>query len=118
GAPAPQAAPGRESATGTIGLATWRLLLDAGALQEGEPHLAATARPTEALMSESTARGLGLSDGADITIQAASGAITVPLRVADVVDGAVWLPMTSEGSRVLAVGASHGDRVRVLGGGA
>ena len=117
-AAAPQAAPGRESATGTIGLATWRLLLDAGALQEGEPHLAATARPTEALMSESTARGLGLSDGADITIQAASGAITVPLRVADVVDGAVWLPMTSEGSRVLAVGASHGDRVRVLGGGA
>ena len=32
-------------------LASWRQLLDSGVMQEGEPHLAATARPTVALVS-------------------------------------------------------------------
>ena len=116
--PAPSVAPASSEAQGTVGLATWRLLLDSGALQEGEPHLAATARPTEALMSEETARALGLGRATRVVVSTAAGSLDLPLRIADVVDGAVWVPMTSEGSRVLTIGASHGARVRVTGGAA
>ena len=113
---APSVAPAASDASGTVALATWRLLLDAGALQEGEPHLAATARPTEALMSAETARSLGLGQAGSVTVSTDHGSLELPLRIADVVDGTVWVPMTSEGSRVLAIGASHGTRVRVTGG--
>jgi NADH-quinone oxidoreductase subunit G len=101
---------------GTTALGTWRLLLDAGAMQEGEPHLAATARPTEALMGAQTARALGLTEAASVVVSTDEGSIELPLCIADVVEGAVWIPMTSEGSRALAIGASHGSRVRVTGG--
>lgn len=115
---APSVAPTPEAGAGTVALASWRLLLDAGALQEGEPHLAATARATEALMSEATARDLGLASASSITVATDRGALKLPLRIADVVDGAVWVPLASEGSRVLAIGASHGSRIRVTGGAA
>ena len=115
---APSVAPAASDATGTLALATWRLLLDAGALQEGEPHLAATARPTEALMSAETARSLGLAQAGSVTVSTDQGSLELPLRIADVVDGTVWVPMTSEGSRALAIGATHGTRVRVTGGAA
>jgi NADH-quinone oxidoreductase subunit G len=113
---APTVAPAQATSAGSVALATWRLLLDAGRLQEGEPHLAATARPTEALMSEETARALGLAQASTVVVATDRGSVTLPLRIADVVDGAVWVPMTSEGSRVLAIGARHGSRVRVTGG--
>ena len=113
---APSVAPATQETSGTLMLATWRLLLDAGALQEGEPHLAATARPTEALMSESTAASRGLADGSEVVISTDQGSVEIPLRVAEVIDGAVWVPMASEGSRVLAIGACHGAQVEVTGG--
>jgi len=111
---APTVAP--SDASGTVALATWRLLLDAGALQEGEPHLAATARPTEALMGADTARALGLAQASAVVISTDKGSIKLPVRIADVVDGAVWVPMSSEGSRLLSIGARHGSAVRVTGG--
>jgi NADH-quinone oxidoreductase subunit G len=113
---APSVTPALADAPGTMALATWRLLLDAGAMQEGEPHLAATARPTEALMGAETARALGLAQASSVVVSTDEGSIELPVCIADVVEGAVWIPMTSEGSRALAIGASHGSRVRVTGG--
>ena len=113
---APSVTPALAETPGTTALGTWRLLLDAGAMQEGEPHLAATARPTEALMGAQTARALGLTEAASVVVSTDEGSIELPLCIADVVEGAVWIPMTSEGSRALAIGASHGSRVRVTGG--
>ncbi|MGI9197909.1 MAG: NADH-quinone oxidoreductase subunit G [Candidatus Nanopelagicales bacterium] len=109
---------GSDSASlGTV-LASWRLLLDRGRLQEGEPHLAATARPTEALMSQATADSLGVAGSATVTLSTSAGSVTLPLRIADVVDGAVWAPLNSEGSALLAIGARHGSVVTVRGGAA
>ena len=107
-----------EASAGGIALGTWRLLLDAGALQEGEPHLAATARATEALMSEATARAAGLAQASSVVVSTDEGSVELPLRIADVVEGSVWIPMGSEGSRALGIGAKHGSRVRVTGGAA
>jgi NADH-quinone oxidoreductase subunit G len=88
-------------------LASWRMLLDAGVLQRGEPFLAATAKPVVARLSAATASGLGLSSGDALTVSTDEGAITLPLLVTDLPDGVVWLPADSEGSapaRTLGVG--------------
>ena len=100
-----------------VRLATWRLLLDLGVMQEGDPHLAATARPTVARMSAATARGHGIVDTA--TVHGPAGAITVPVELDDsMLDSVVWLPMNSTGSRVYRdLGAGHGDLVRISAGG-
>ncbi|MGA1145587.1 MAG: NADH-quinone oxidoreductase subunit G [Candidatus Nanopelagicales bacterium] len=100
-----------------VRLETWRLLLDLGVMQEGDPHLAATARPTVARMSAATARAHDISDSA--TVHGPTGSITVPVEIDDsMVDSVVWLPMNSEGSRVYRdLGAGHGAAVRVSAGG-
>ena len=81
-------------------LAGWRMLLDAGRLQDGEPHLAGTARPTVARLSSSTAAGIGAVDGQPVTIATGRGSVTVPLAITAMPDGVVWLPLNSPGSAV------------------
>ena len=115
-AESPQQAPA--TANDGVALATWRMLLDAGALQDGEPHLAATARPVEALLSADTAAAHGLSRASSVVISTARGSLELPLRIADVADNTVWVPMHSTGSDVLELGATHGARVQLSGGAA
>src|SRR5699024_5389532 len=105
--------PGRDRAV----LATWRQLLDNGVLQDDEPHLAGTARGAVARLSETTASRLRADDGQvphSITVATDRGAITLPLAVADLPDGVVWLPANSAGSRVRAdLGVGHGALVSI-----
>jgi NADH-quinone oxidoreductase subunit G len=106
--------------SGTVGggdtdhrLATWHQLVDAGRMQDGEPYLAATARPVVARVSPVTAAHADLRDGDKVTVESALGAVTVPLAVTEkMADGVVWLPTNSPGSAVRAdLGAGHGSRV-------
>ncbi|MFE7505250.1 NADH-quinone oxidoreductase subunit G [Promicromonospora sp. NPDC057488] len=96
-------------------LATWRLLLDAASGQEGEQFLAGTAKQAVARMSAATAAGFGVADGAPVTVSTARGSVRVPAAVTDgMVDGVVWLPLASAGSRVHdTLGATAGDLVTV-----
>ena len=103
-------------AAGSARLSSWRPLLDRGRLQEDEPHLAATARPVEALMSASTAQALGVVGRATVVLSTDRGSVTLPLVIAEVADGAVWAPLNSEGCDLLGIGAAHGSVVRVTGG--
>jgi NADH-quinone oxidoreductase subunit G len=99
---------------GTV-LATWRQLLDSGVMQDGEPHLAATARPTVALVSAATAAGLGET----VTVTGPTGSVTLPVAVGEVLDGVVWLPLNSPGCHVHAdLGAVPGSAVQLTPGGA
>jgi len=117
---APAPAP---TADGVV-LATWRALLDAGSMQEGEPHLAATARPVVARMSTATAAAAGVVD--IVTVTGPGGSVTIPVEIGDadgdvdgVVDGVVWLPSNSPGCRVrIDLGAAAGDVVHLSPGGA
>ena len=94
-------------------LATWRQLLDEGSLQDEEPALAGTARPVVARLSAGGAREIGDR----VTVATERGAITLPVEVADLPDGVVWLPGNSAGSRVRPVlGAGHGAVVSISGG--
>ena len=100
-------------------LAGWRMLLDAGRLQDGEPHLAGTARPTVARLSSSTAAGIGAVDGQPVTVTTGRGSVTVPLAVTAMPDGVVWLPLNSPGSAVHnQLGVTTGAVVHITTGGA
>ena len=109
-------------------LAGWRLLLDAGRLQDGEPFLAGTAKEPVARLSAATAAeigvrrragdgtgtgagigdGTGTGDGAStgdgsgekVTVRTERGSVTVPVEIADLPDRVVWLPLRSAGCAV------------------
>lgn len=98
--PAPDARPAAVTSDG-LRLASWRLLLDRGVMQQGEPHLAATARPSEAVMSPATAAAQGLTEAATITVSTSAGSITLPLRLDEVAHDTVWVPMNSSESVIL-----------------
>ena len=100
-------------------LAGWRLLLDAGRLQDGEPHLAGTARPPVARMSAATAAGIGATEGATVTVSTGRGSISLPLAITDMPDRVVWLPLNSPGSAVhRQLGVGTGAVVQIKAGGA
>ena len=95
-------------------LATWRLLLDAGRLQDGEPYLAATARGPVARLSATTAEEVGVTDGAMLAVGTTHGSIILPLEVTEMPDRVVWVPQNSPGCRVhLDLGTGAGTVVTV-----
>jgi NADH-quinone oxidoreductase subunit G len=113
---APQETPSRPASVGTgqAVLAGWRMLLDAGRLQDGEPHLAGTARLPVARLSPTTAAGIGATEGDLVTVSTDRGAITLPLAITDMVDGTVWLPLNSPGSAVYPqLGVTAGSVVSI-----
>jgi len=95
--------------SGEIRLDSWRLLLDLGVMQEGDPHLAATARSTVARMSPGTAQRFAI--GTHVRIEGPGGFVQLPVELDEsMIDGVVWTPMNSEGCRVyrdLGVGYGH-----------
>jgi NADH-quinone oxidoreductase subunit G len=95
-------------------LATWRMLLDAGRLQDGEPHLAGTARQPVVRLSAATAAGIGAADGDLVSVSTDRGTIILPLTITEMVDGTVWLPLNSPGSAVYPqLGVTAGSVVSI-----
>lgn len=100
-------------------LAGWRMLLDAGRLQDGEPHLAGTARPAVARLSAVTAAGIGAADGEPVTVATGRGSVVLPLEITEMTDGVAWLPLNSPGSAVHnQLGVTNGAVVHISAGGA
>ncbi|GAA1781224.1 NADH-quinone oxidoreductase subunit G [Nostocoides veronense] len=99
-------------------LATWHHLLDKGSLQDGEPFLAGTAPKAVARLSPAGAAALGAVDGDHVTVTGPDGAITLPLAITEMVEGVVWVPTNSAGSRVATLGAGAGSLVTLTTGGA
>ncbi|MGB8390477.1 molybdopterin-dependent oxidoreductase, partial [Mycobacterium sp.] len=115
-------APGPDIATpeppqpgaGEAVLTGWRMLLDNGRLQDGEPHLAGTARKPVLRLSADTAAEIGAADGGAVTVSTAGGSITLPLTITDMPDRVVWLPLNSPGSAVhKQLGVTLGSIVRI-----
>ncbi len=101
-------------APGSITLATWRMNLDGGALQDGEPFLAGTARADLARISPTTANRIGAADGAMLTVSTPTGRISLPVAVTHMVDDVVWLP--SRPGRIplsATLRAGHGAQVEL-----
>jgi NADH-quinone oxidoreductase subunit G len=118
---APDVAPGAPArpAGGQAILSSWHHLVDSGSLQDGDGHLAGTARPAVVRISKSTAADLGVADGDAVTVGTARGAITLPALVTDMVDGVVWVPTNSPGSALRrTLGVAEGALVEISTGGA
>lgn len=111
----PQAVPPRAE-RGEALLATWRLLLDKGRMQDGEPYLAGTAKPAAARLSPATAAEIGATGA--VTVSAGRGEVTLPLEVtADLPDRVVWLPANSAGCALNRdLGVAPGGVVKIAGG--
>ena len=108
---APAAAPKR--APKGLRLASWKLMIDNGSMQDGDKHLAATARPAVARITPA----LFAEVGPTVTVTGDRGSVTLPAEpAADLVDGVVWLPANSTGLGLLSDLASPGSRVTVTGG--
>ncbi|NDL57679.1 NADH-quinone oxidoreductase subunit G [Phytoactinopolyspora mesophila] len=106
-----------EAAANQAVLATWRMMLDLGRGQDGEPHLARTARRACARLSAVTAAEVGVADGELLTISTSTGSVTLPLAVTEMPDRVVWLPQNSAGCRVhVDLGAGPGAVVTLSGG--
>ena len=115
-AQAPATPPGKPTVppAGHAVLTGWRMLLDSGRAQDGEPHLAGTARLPVVRLSPATAGEIGAADGDLVTVSTAHGAITLPLEVTEMTDRSVWLPLHSPGSAVHAqLGVSPGAVVSI-----
>jgi NADH-quinone oxidoreductase subunit G len=100
-------------------LATWKLLLDKGRMQDGEPYLAGTAKPAVARLSPATAAEIGAAEGGTVTVSSQTrGALTLPLEIVpDLPDRVVWLPTDSAGCALYReLGAGTGQIVKIAAG--
>lgn len=108
----------RNTSGSNVILSTWNLLLDDGALQKGEEHLAGTQRPVVAHLSEKTAQAQQLENGEKINISNNRGSITVKLEIIEMVNDVVWIPANNHDSKVKSkLGAKEGDVVTIKKGG-
>jgi NADH-quinone oxidoreductase subunit G len=116
--PAVSAAPREAGVAATAVLSSWNELLDDGSLQVGEPYLAGTARAVVARLSKATADSIGAADADVVTVSNDCGAITLPLVIAEIADGVVWVPTNAVGHSVRStLAAKPGDTVRIARGG-
>jgi NADH-quinone oxidoreductase subunit G len=99
-------------------LASWHHLLDLGRMQDGEPHLAGTARSAVARLSAATAAEIGVADGEHVVVGTGRGSLTLPLAVTEMPDRVVWVPTNSVGSTVRrTLAADSGALVSIAAGG-
>lgn len=101
-------------AAGEAVLAGHRLLLDQGRLQDGDEALAGTRHEASARLSAATAAETGVKTGDVLAVTGPTGSVELPLRITEMPDRVVWLPMNSTGAGVLAdTGARPGTLVRI-----
>lgn len=112
-APNVPAAEAARPGPGEAVLAGWRMLLDDGRMQDGEPHLAGTARPAVARLSAATAFEIGCDDGDAVRVSTDRGALNLPVAVTEMPDRVVWVPMNSAGSVHRLLGVTAGAVVRI-----
>jgi NADH-quinone oxidoreductase subunit G len=99
---------------GEVVLSTWHLLLDDGSLQDGEPYLAGTAKKPVVLLSPAEAARIGAVAGDLVSVSTDRGSLSLPLALADLPDGVVWMPTRSKDAHVRTdLVAAHGSAVRI-----
>ncbi|MEV7321826.1 NADH-quinone oxidoreductase subunit G [Streptomyces sp. NPDC093970] len=112
--PRETASPLPRPAAGEAVLAGHRLLLDQGVLQEGDEALAGTRHAAHARLSAATAAEAGVGNGEPLAVTSGNGTVELPLRITEMPDRVVWLPLNSTGGGVASdTGAQPGSLVRI-----
>jgi NADH-quinone oxidoreductase subunit G len=94
-------------------LATWKQLIGTASLLEDEHTLLATGRPAVARITAET--HAMLKGVAEVTLTGDRGQVTLPVEVADLPEGVVWVPENAVGTGLLAELSSPGGMVSVKG---
>jgi NADH-quinone oxidoreductase subunit G len=116
--PSVAAPPAPVPGDGQVLLASWRQLIDNGSMQDDEPNLAGTARPSLARLAPSTARKFGVGDGDLLTVGSDRGEVTLLAELADLPEDVVWLPGNSGSAQLRRyLGVGHGALVTLHAGG-
>ncbi|MFF7452768.1 NADH-quinone oxidoreductase subunit G [Kitasatospora sp. NPDC008115] len=102
-------------ATGQAVLAGWRLLLDNGSLQQGDPHLAGTRHRAVARISPTTAEEIGALGAPALRLTGPAGSLALPLEISkEMPDRTVWIPLNSTpGGAHRALGTTTGHLVTI-----
>jgi NADH-quinone oxidoreductase subunit G len=116
-------APSSHAGPAPVRLATWRQLLDGGALLAEEPDLPGTARPARLRVAAPTAQRLGLVAGEPARLQpaegVAAGGLDLVVELADLPEDVVWAPSHVPGpgavTTLAGLGLRHGGPVHVTG---
>lgn len=109
---APRAEAAAVGGAGRLRLATWKQMLDQGALQVGDDALVASRRPALARLGTAAYDALGRP--AQVTVSGPRGSTTLPAEEEPtLVDGVVWVPQASVGRGVLSDVGRPGDAVEV-----
>jgi NADH-quinone oxidoreductase subunit G len=83
-------------------------------LQQGDEALAGTRHAAHARVSPATAAEAGVKDGDLLAVTGPAGAVEFPLRITEMPDRVVWLPLNSVGGGVASdTGALPGSLVRI-----
>jgi len=110
----PEPDPGQAPAAGPEHvLDSWKQLVDDGRMLDGEPYLRATGRGLVARLGTASLQRLGVAPGGEVVLRTDSGALTVPVEVADLADGVVWVPQHSGVALRSALGVEPGQVVRL-----
>ena len=96
---------------GTFALATWKLLIDNGSMQDGDKAYRATGRAPVARLS----RAAYDAHGPTVTLTGDRGSVTLPAVIAEIADDVVWLPANSTGRGLLADVGLPGSTVTLNG---
>ncbi|MEU0966592.1 NADH-quinone oxidoreductase subunit G [Streptomyces sp. NPDC005917] len=112
--PLDTAGPLPRPAAGEAVLAGHRLLLDQGVLQEGDEALTGTRHAAHARLSAATAAEAGIDNGDLVAVTSGAGTVELPLKITEMPDRVVWLPLNSVGGGVASdTGALPGSLVRI-----
>jgi NADH-quinone oxidoreductase subunit G len=94
-------------------------------MQDGDEHLAGTAKPARAVLSPATAAEVGVADGGKVSVATDAGTVVLPVVVDDsIADRVVWLPTNARDCAVRAtlqatpgslVGLVNADAPPVIG---
>ncbi|HET8582308.1 MAG TPA: molybdopterin-dependent oxidoreductase, partial [Jatrophihabitans sp.] len=113
-APQIKAGPTPKLRDGEAIVATWHELIDAGRMQDGDEHLAGTAKPVRARLSKATATAVGVADGEHLSVSTDAGALVLPVAIDDLPDDVVWLPTNARECALRAtLAAAHGSVVKL-----
>jgi NADH-quinone oxidoreductase subunit G len=82
-------------------LSSHRSLLDCGTLQNGEEHLAQTARAAKAYISKNTADNLKVTDQDQLIISTSKGSITLPVAIVSAADNSITVMRNSINSQLI-----------------
>lgn len=88
-------------------------MVDLGRLQAGAEDLLRSARVPVALVSAAQLAKLGVEEDDTVTVTGSRGSVTLPIEVAEIPDGVIWVPECSFGNGVHSDLGSFGDAVEV-----